>query len=74
MLSIPDRTRLLRLVGLHNAGRMTPAHEAEMRSIIATEYPAEAKTYDLDLAIRLGLGMAAVHFFFPEDAGLQASN
>ena len=73
MLSIPDRNRMLRIIGLHNRKLLTPADEAEMRRLIAIEYPKEAETMPFDHAFQLAMGMCAVHFFFPEESGLKAS-
>jgi hypothetical protein len=73
VLPIPERTRLLGLIGLQRRGELTPELEAQMRAIIASEYPKEARELPLEHAIQLGLGMAAVHFFFPEESGLRAA-
>lgn len=73
MLSIPDRNRMLRIIGRHNRGLLTAADEAEMRAWIGTEYPEDARKLPFDHAYQLAMGMCAVHFFFPEESGLKAS-
>jgi len=66
-LAVPERTRLMVLVGRLRLGIIVPSEEQELRALIGREYPKEAATLDQERLGLLGLGMMGAWYLFQEE-------
>lgn len=66
-LTVPERKRLIVLVGRLRKGIILPAEELELRGLIGREYPDKAQSLDQELLGLLGLGMMGAWYLFREE-------
>lgn len=74
LLTATDRQALLPLIYWHGHGGLTSAQEAEVRRLVASDYPEHARDLDCDRLMALARGIiGAAHFARALDAARSAA-